>query len=343
MSQAKSVRCSIVVAILFALAQSQGQTLPTRASAPAPVSHVVDFPIVIRFSERFLSLLISPQVIGEEPVNLVVLGTPTVGTAWLEGKLRLDLKPAPRGVSLFACFDGTCVSRTTGRNGPAIIYGTATTSFSAQKPLRVDVDQGIEAGETTMTARTSVVTPCIESTLPRLRGRIVRRVARRRVQRNQPQIIAIARSRARARIGRAFDSSVEGLVVQFNGDLDLLRPVIQRLREENPDSSLVFSTTEDYLELAIGRAESRNLPELPATVFDLSPVQVWLHRSSLGDGRSTAKEQLASIQHTVGRIEQQLVERFRSRAAILALLRRAPIILGSAGDWVVIGLATENE
>lgn len=70
---------------------------------------------------------------------------------------------------------------------------------------------------------TSLGTPCIGSTLPRLRGRLVRRVAQRRVQQSHPQMTAIARRNAETRIGNAFDASVTALVEQSNGDLGYAR------------------------------------------------------------------------------------------------------------------------
>lgn len=338
MTNVKPVPWAVVAAVLLAAGPLRGQSPATPSIASAPDSGQVDFPVVIRLSEQFLSLLISPEVNDVEPVDVVVLGTRATGTAWIDGTLHLDLKPNARGVGMNVCFDGTCFTRTVGRNGPAIIHSTSTTNFSAQKPLAVSVDRGITDNVASITASTAMPLPCIESALPRLRGRIVRRVAQRRAQQVRPQVIAIAQGNAESRIGRSFDGAVERLLAEYNEDLDILRPAIQRLREENPDSSLLLATTEDHLLLAVGRADSQQGPELPESKFDSSPIQVWLHRSVLGEGNSSAEEQLAQIRLIRTELEQQLAERFRSRPSVIDLVRSVPVFLGTAEDWVVIGL-----
>lgn len=344
MSPRKTVQWAVVVvAALFATGQLSGQTPATPAAAPASASPEVDFPVVIRFSEQFLSLLISPEVNSQESVDTVVLGTRATGTAWTNGTLHLDLKPETRGVALELCFDGTCVAQTVARNGPAILHNTATTKFSARKILSVDVEHGIVDQVATISAKASVPLPCIESTLPRIRGRIVRRVAQRRARRVHRQVVAIARNNAEDRIRRSFNGAVERLAARYNDDLGLLRPVIRRLRNENPKSSLVFSTTEDHLQMSVGRADSQRTPQLPDSDFDRSPIQIWLHRSALGEGDATAREHLARFRLYRSELETQFAERFRSRDAAFDLLRSVPIILRTVEEWLVIGLPSADE
>lgn len=338
--------CAVIVAAIGPAAAAGAPPVaqsPAAAQNPAresaPETDQVDFPIVIRVSEDLLSRLAAVEIDRKENVNVVVLGTRATGIARVQGGLALDLKPAARGVAVDVHFKGTCVSWTTGRNRSALIYTTATTRFAATKAVRVELNSGIAHGKVAIDAKTRVTTNGVGSTLRGLRGRIVRRVAWRRAQQAGPQVTVIARLNAEARLSRAFDAAAKQLLEQYDGDLDVLRPLVERYRSEDPDSSLVLSSTDDYLQVCLGRASAREPPKLPSTEFESSPIEVWLHRSMIGGGELPTGSQLAVISMVWG----GLVKQYSSRRALAGLFAQNPVVLSAAGDWVVFGLSGKQD
>jgi len=201
--------------------------------------------VVIRIPQKLINTYLSPTVEEETPVSLVVLGANVNGNARVNGELLLDTKPDNQVRLLFR---GTALARTTGREGPAIIHSTARTTFTATKQL-IFTTEGVETGDTQVTVDVDRQVQSIQSTAPGLRGRLVKNVANRRLQRLAPQIDAVAHRNAEQRIRHSFDQRVEQLVQSANDNRNVWG-LFGELLATASERDVKVTTTEDCLQLA---------------------------------------------------------------------------------------------
>lgn len=291
--------------------------------------------IYVHISDRMLRRQISRPVMRQNAVNEVIVGTPVSGTAGTAGRVDLRLVPAgDRGV-VDLLFYGQVQSRTTGFGGPVQVHSSSVTNFSAVKRLLLD-EFGIEMQPARVAAQTSSSIQGVSTSLPRLRGRIARRIGGQRAADLKPAADAEAARKAEVRIGREFDGDVTRQLLSANGrlsealaslplDADLFRG---RLR---------FATSGQYLQVAIHRAGGRVSPAPPPSPASLGSPELAVHV------RDALVERVVRDTDLQGRIEplvrRLLDENSPQLVGMLAAELQVSLKQSGDGEWwsLVVG------
>lgn len=228
--------------------------IPRLAGRPTGELGRISFsPLVVRVSAESLRALFERSLDLQLPVREFVLGTDVHGNSRVSGAVTIQLAPNRQRAEFVAVLTGTASSRTVGYNGPAVIYSRSTTTFKAAKRIAFDADGDITVGRTVVQAETSLAYEGFGSALPRLRGRLVRAVARRRAAQSHQQAQAITNTNTSRQIAEAFDRSFEADLRRYK--LDAIAGAAGAFR-----SSLRVCTTAECLDLRWGACSPTTQP-----------------------------------------------------------------------------------
>lgn len=202
--------------------------------------------LVAQVSERVVDAGMGQQVVQNEPVTDCILGTAISGQGHTTGDVYIDLVSNEEAATLDAVFTGTTSTRTIGVNGPARIRSAGTTNFEAKKRLLLDAD-GIRALTATGDAQTSTRTLGVSSSR-RFGGRLIERIASRKVAEQKGTGERIAGRHAAEQVSERFNTQVnEQLSDDRTGIFGRLRAALVR-RNALPQEVAV-SSTDDALHL----------------------------------------------------------------------------------------------
>ncbi len=194
------------------LAAVQVQPPVTDAAAAHPVGG--DEPnFYVRVSAEFVALAGKKE--GQElqqdiakrqnrPLQDCILGTNISGTTSLKDMNRAvaALEPSNDGAVLLIKHDGRVESNTVGVHPPVTIYSHGTTTYSAYSRIMFDADGFHPFGCASASACTST---CIDG-LCICGGRLVQRIATKRVYRSKPEAECIAGQHAAARVSEQINA-----------------------------------------------------------------------------------------------------------------------------------------
>lgn len=267
----------------------------TSASATVAQSSP-EYPVVIRLAEDACNS--GDGVISEtSPVDVCVVGTRSRGTAQVRGRLTIDFLPSHRHASLRLIFSGTSVSRTVAREGPAVIHATTTSRFTAWTDVRFDEVQGFTAGATRVDVQIVNQQRQIASTAPRLRGRIVRRAARRRIDEQRGCIRQTTIKTTQDRLRQSMARRVAERIAAWNQHWDQLRAALQQQRWYPDMPKPFFATTarelivvfaDDPTIISHAAQNGVEIPSLPTSnqadvVAEIFLKNDWLDDTQYGD------------------------------------------------------------
>lgn len=247
---------------------TQASRQPTGAASPL---------VVLRISSTILTTFLDKRIDRQIPVNDVILGTPVSGVSRIVAQPQVKLEPCDGEAKFRVTFTGSIASRTVGRNAWVSIYGRAVTHFSATKEICFEPGRGFYASPPEVRTRTQCFTDSIAPHRGGIAGRIIERRAWGEVLSQQPQVTAISRQRATARIAAAFDRHMGERLAQLNRLVDI-RTRLAGLRSEPDSATVVCRTTADYIELANAGGTEDGPGALPRRATD-SPVELWIHQS----------------------------------------------------------------
>jgi hypothetical protein len=318
-----------------------------RAAARKDVEHNL---VVLRLSEDLFTSFVDRDVDELTPVQDVILQTPVVGTARTTGRPWVDLVPHDSQAAFEVVFEGTTVSRTVGRNGPAVIYSRTTTQFRATKQVLFDPGRGFYALPAEVQANTQLVTEGIGTTTRcRLISRLVRRRAWREVQAKHGEALAIVHGKAEHRVRSVFNEQLEKGLARLNRASDLRGTTVALLAAASEPRYMCCST-DRYVQIAASAGQRDALTiVLPAADHLGSPIQVWIHQSLGGPQIASTLTRLDR-----GRTGIRELARFsQSAAAALVGVELAAMANGSGSeppavdfttveDWIVIEIAQEG-
>lgn len=237
------VKCKSLVALFFTLtiltSESYSQktveegVLPSilkieNALSQQELSSSLKIPqvaVVIRIPASTIAKSLNRDFHNAEPVQREILGTRSQGQAVCHGFVTGTLEDNPQGAAFCCRIEGTVDSDTCGTNGPAIIHSKAKTNYVALKRI-VFTGTHFVATPTTVNLNTQLQITGIDSDLPALRGRIVKRVATKRAQESHAQAQAIAtaitRDELSSRMDREFDTRLNDLNRKLTARLSLV-------------------------------------------------------------------------------------------------------------------------
>ena len=207
-------------------------------------------------------------------VDRVVLGTHSRGTAKCQGQVSCELREQAHAAEFVCQISGTVSSLTHGSNGPALINSTAATHYTAAKSILFDGRQ-LSSQPAVVSARTQVQITGIGSTLPGLRGRVVKRVAARRAADSLPEAEAITRQLTVDELQQQIDDEFAQRLKSLNRKLALRLSILEAFSES--DYELSISSHTEYIQILFaGRGvESQTIAAIPS--FPTGPKAVlWL-------------------------------------------------------------------
>jgi uncharacterized protein (DUF2267 family) len=253
--------------------------------------------VYVRLSRAFLEDYVDRTVHDRKPVSDCILGTRIVGDSDTTGKIHLLLRPTFGKLSGEIAFDGTVHSRTTGYNGPVIIHSVSDAMFRARKPISLDTS-GLNVASATASAPTNLQTVGIESTLPRLRGRIATRIASRRNAALHMEAQDITSQHTAANIRHDFDKRIDQSVARIRQVFRLNVPGLDVDRDRGI-SVMRFRSTANYVEMAMVRqgASAEESSLRPPPVDGEPDLAIRVNRALFGAtiGDSQLSQQFAPL------------------------------------------------
>jgi hypothetical protein len=328
-------------------------TAVARCQEPPAQAAVPDHRVVVRLSDAMLNSLMSKGFARETEVRDVILGTSIFGRAYIQAQPGVALQESPDQATFQIVVEGTAHSRSTGYNGPAIVYSRSVTTFRATKQVIFDPGKGFYGLQPQVWASTQTYIDNIGSQRGGIVGRIVRRRAWREAGERQPLATEIARQKAAHRIAILFERHAEERLARLNRIADLRQYAIAVLRPAGSgEPKYACCTTPKFLQIATNFSESEAAIALPAAgpaSAAAAPIEVWVHKSLVGDrlqaalnvinARSKASDLVAAITSTA-----KILETSAPNGKTGPLLAQWPVKIRDHGDWhvVEVDVAFEN-
>lgn len=259
-----------------------------RLPVPAPAEPVVDATdlgpalAVLRIPAEVIAREASETFRHTSPVDRIVLGTHSRGTAVCVGTVDCVLEEHPGGAEFVCHISGTITSHTRGLNGPAVICSSAETQYAAVKRIVFDGRQ-LSSGPAVLSASTDVDITGIGSTSPGLRGRIVQRVASRRAADSLLEAEAITRQLTIGELQQHIDAEFSQRISSLNRKLATRLAILDAFTQG--DYEISVRSQREFIEILL---RSPTEPAAPASVHALLPelprsegVVLWLPRPTL--------------------------------------------------------------
>ena len=239
--------------------------------------------VVIRASAPLFAAGLTESVDTIEPVREQILGAAVSGTGHTIGKLEIHPLADPTRALFDAEFHGVNRSRTVAAQLSARIASRGYTTLEAHKRLRF-TPEGLIAEGAHATACTESTTICVWSTAPRMRGRIVTRVARRRSAKSKSRAEQIAADRAADKLEVRLDERAGEQLADANTQYwkSVRQPLASRGLFPRVD---VLRTTESHIEVVGMSASLRQLgaPVPPPPIEQSQDLVARVHESAINN------------------------------------------------------------
>lgn len=296
---------AIVIGKILGWMDRFGQARELVAATRSNYSHPNLF---LEVSEALMQAGIDQNVDETAVVNEVILGTRIRGSARLTGKVTLDLVADDHQAAMDILLNGSTVSDSVGYNGPVRIFSRGFTSVAAKKRLLLD-DLGVSDRPASARCSTRTRIGNVDA------GRLVKRIAMKRIQQTQPEAEAIASRRAAGRIAASVDNRSDDLLGDANKMFqDKFR--LPLLRRGGFPQQLDFQTTDDSLLVTMHQAGRDQLaaPSPPPALTGKFDLAVRMHESLVGNlsqaalgGVTLTDESLAEmIKELTGKVPEEL-------------------------------------
>jgi hypothetical protein len=300
------------------------------ASDPAPY-------VWIRASRDYIAKYVEREVDRERPASDEIMGIHFRGTSRTAGRTRLVLHPNENGAAAELIFEGTIVSKTIGRQGPATLHFDSNSTFRARKPFTI-TETGISTSSAEAEAPTRLTPTAIRTELPGLRDQIVKRIAQRRISESQAEANAAASEHRaediRAGLDNRLNAALEKLQERMENELANLQ-----LGEEKLPLRIISRSTPEFLELALIPADAvGDQAKLPSfEVADETALAVRVHRTFVA--HAMANPQLSS---RVTALATGVVHADGTQTAGASAAQLDWSSLGLDSQWIAFDLATPN-
>jgi hypothetical protein len=232
------------------------RTLPewvgqTQLGEPSPVPAAI---VYVRVSRNFLEDYVERNVSRRKPVRDCILGATIRGYSDTIGKTRLSLLPSNERLIARIAFDGTVRARTRGYKGPVVIHSLSDSKFHAHKRIELD-GSGLRVWPAKAAAPTRLQTLGIDTHLPRLRGRIARRIASRRAAQSHGAAEAITADHTADDIRGDFEARVNRSMANVQRVLGSKIPDLETATSPMP-TDVRFRSRPESVEVAIIREDA---------------------------------------------------------------------------------------
>ena len=231
------------------------------------------FPVLLRIPQSLIAKSVDRDFQHTDPVQHKVLGTTSTGTADCRGTVSCTIEEKEEGAAFSCRITGTVQSETWGTNGPAIIESHAYTAYVAQKRFFFDGHK-FNSFPASVNARTQLTITGVGSTLPRLRGRIVRHVAIQRAHQSLAQANAITQAITERELCQRIDSEFDTRISEMNQKLATRLSVLKYFPASG--NRLHIRSFVDGVEIGLGTESliGSNYVATRSPIGDL--VELWL-------------------------------------------------------------------
>jgi hypothetical protein len=231
--------------------------------------------VYVRVSDQALKRILSGPLARRVAVRDNIVGTPVRGIATTVGQTDVRLVPATGRAVIDLLVTGEVQAQTTGFGGPVRVHSASNTRFSAIKRLILD-ERGIRLLPARVSARTAIAIENVSTDLPRLRGRIVRRVGSRRAAESRPAAEAESARKAEMRIAADLDRQVANDLRNAQSRLSRFLAELPR-RNDALRGRAHFATSNRHLQVTIYRDEGKRVPRAPPSLVALGSPDVAIH------------------------------------------------------------------
>ena len=308
---------------------------------PAPVTAALrpEFPLIVRIDDKALDPLRDKDILHQGSVDRMILGTRAIGASSTRGAIDVEMIPERDDASFTITFRGQTQTRTTGYNGPALIYSRTITDFECARRVVFEPRVGLVAGPTQLNSRTNLLYDGFGSSGGRLGRRIVARVAERRANESHEAARAIAARDNDAEIRAAFDRRLDAKLAGINRQLNIAR-YVNALFGPASKPHLATRSCKDCILVGIGNEESpQRLVTFPPEREKPAPIELWIHTSLLG-------ERMARVATILDRIENKVLPVAAQLEVLQVIVGPSQVAerafdIGFREGWVVIGLQND--
>jgi hypothetical protein len=244
-------------------------------------SETTDPLVWMRMSRDFLAEYVEREVDREKPARDRVLGITFVGESRTAGSTRLVLHPSKDGALGEVVFEGDIRSRTSGRKGPVTLHYLAHSNVRAKKSIVIG-GRGLETRPATAQTPTRLTLVDVDTSLPRLRGRIAERIARRRAAASWSQANAVVSDHREHDIRKGLDERLNERVTEIQSQV-LAQIAALKLAREDGGAAMQSRSTSQFVEVALYRGGSNaERPAMPQFQVEGNPdIALRVHRSML--------------------------------------------------------------
>ena len=241
-------------------------TSPTEATAD-------NFQLLIRIPHSLISKGVDRDFQNSSTVQREVMGTNSKGTAHCQGTVTCTIETKTDGAAFCCRISGTVQSDTCGTNGPAIIHSNAYTSYVAHKRFSFDGHQFTNS-PASVVANTRLTITGIDSTLPRLRGRIVRRVATQRAEQSHSQAESITMSLTEQELCERIDADFDARIVELNQSFAKRLSILKHF--PSAGNKIHIRSHPDRVEICLGKALIRPSGGIGVRAPMGNAIELWL-------------------------------------------------------------------
>ncbi|MCC7086099.1 MAG: hypothetical protein IT427_13940 [Pirellulales bacterium] len=229
----------------------------------------------VQVSRNIVTTGIEDHVDENTPISDVILGTDIAGNGQTRAVVTAALVPNTEQATIQLTLRGSTASKTVGRNGPATIFSSATTSLLGSKRIFInELGFGSDSAHALCCTRSHIDDICICG------GFIIQRVATKRIYGSKSTGEAISAQHAEVRLETRMNTRTGGLLanVNWNYNKKFRNPLAQRGAFP---SVFRFATTTDWLTVLGLQARSHELaaPVPPPAIADGSELSIRAHES----------------------------------------------------------------
>lgn len=318
--------------------QSPEPAQDTEKSAPAAEPTLPRGAVVLRISEQYLERLFARDIDQKSAVNNEVLGTRARGEAHTVAHADVDLDPDNNGAAFCIVTKGATTARTTGHNGPAVIYSRTVTNWTCRTEITFS-NNTFHTRPATIESRTTLVPLGVGSELPGIRGSIVKRVANRRVDQSHAEAQAITTRKVRRKILAQLDADVDAQVAKLNRRLHAHPLVSRALGFVEKEGLVKLASCRECVTVSFSDSESASAAVCPVNLLTPSDTEVWVHSSYLAEPTEELptglEQQLAWVAKALPRVELPPLEDFDLKSP-------SELSMQTVEDWLVISWTDDD-
>jgi hypothetical protein len=261
------------------------------ASARAEPAKLPAGCLVLRLSSQAISDVQQQSFENEQEIEDLILETKVKGLAKTNGKCKLESLAEEDGDQILRLVvEGTSVTTSEGRNGPAIIRSTTTTDFVAEAPVAFERHKGFCAGEVKVEAESKTKTDDIQSTQGGIAGAVVKKIAAKKVAASMEEAQAIARDLAIKRIRKEIQKELERRLAKAN---EAYRRMLPALAAANDKSRDIVSMAADERGLTVLVCKAENASAIAAMKLPAlqAAAELWLPAGGAAQPKLAARSE----------------------------------------------------